>query len=334
MKKRSLRYGAVLVAAMCVVCVRSTAFALDVDCDGVDDVVDNCPDKFNPPQTDTDNDGLGNRCDPDRDGDLVANGDDNCKNDSNVDQADADADGAGDVCDSCPETPEAQVSNNRGCTIDQLCPCDGPEEDLAWKNHRAYVKCVKRKARKFQRKDLIDRDLRRQIIVDARGTTCGDLMPTVGDNDGDGVADSVDNCPSTPNPSQRNTDGDVFGDACDSDKDNDGVLNPDDNCPRTANAAGQADDTDGDGVGDACDTCVDTPTGEIVTHAGCSISQACPCDTDADDLPWRNHRKYLRCVKDEIVTFKMRGLLDSDQARAVRDAARANDCGTRPDVCE
>lgn len=36
------------------------------------------------------------------------------------------------------------------------------------------------------------------------------------DSDGDGVADTADNCPAVPNSSQRNTDGDASGDACDS----------------------------------------------------------------------------------------------------------------------
>ena len=72
-----------------------------------------------------------------------------------------------------------------------------------------------------------------------------------GDADGDGVPDSHDNCPTVANTSQRNTDGDRFGDACDRDNDADGVADSHDNCPGTANAD-QA-DRDGDGAGDACD---------------------------------------------------------------------------------
>lgn len=50
------------------------------------------------------------------------------------------------------------------------------------------------------------------------------------DADGDGIADDVDNCPDTPNPSQADFDGDGDGDVCDFDIDGDGVPNDDDVC--------------------------------------------------------------------------------------------------------
>jgi hypothetical protein len=71
------------------------------------------------------------------------------------------------------------------------------------------------------------------------------------DSDGDTVPDGSDNCPSTYNPGQLDTDGDGLGDVCDPDDDNDTVLDVNDNCPKTKNA-NQA-DMDGDGRGDACD---------------------------------------------------------------------------------
>ena len=79
------------------------------------------------------------------------------------------------------------------------------------------------------------------------------------DTDGDGIADSSDNCPGVANASQADKDHDGIGDVCDTvdgsggstDSDGDGVLNATDNCPGRPNT-GQA-DADGDGIGDACD---------------------------------------------------------------------------------
>lgn len=88
----------------------------------------------------------------------------------------------------------------------------------------------------------------------------------IGDADGDGVCDDVDNCPGVPND-QTDTDGDGRGDACDNcpsvanaaqgDVDGDGVGDVCDNCASDANF--NQGDGDGDGVGDVCDNCSGTP---------------------------------------------------------------------------
>jgi len=45
------------------------------------------------------------------------------------------------------------------------------------------------------------------------------------DQDGDGVADEIDNCTLVPNPDQRDTDGDGYGNLCDADLNGDGIVN-------------------------------------------------------------------------------------------------------------
>ena len=71
------------------------------------------------------------------------------------------------------------------------------------------------------------------------------------DDDGDGVYDFLDNCPLIANPNQIDTDNDGPGDACDDDDDGDGILDGDDNCPLTYNPLQE--DSNGNGVGDACE---------------------------------------------------------------------------------
>jgi Thrombospondin type 3 repeat len=46
------------------------------------------------------------------------------------------------------------------------------------------------------------------------------------DGDADGLANTIDNCPTVPNPDQLDTDGDAVGNACDADDDNDRFSDP------------------------------------------------------------------------------------------------------------
>jgi aminopeptidase N len=56
------------------------------------------------------------------------------------------------------------------------------------------------------------------------------------DEDGDGVPDRNDNCPSNTNASQANFDGDAMGNVCDPDDDNDSILDGNDCAPLDASA--------------------------------------------------------------------------------------------------
>jgi hypothetical protein len=59
------------------------------------------------------------------------------------------------------------------------------------------------------------------------GTACLLIVTPVGcDIDADGIPDGVDNCPSTPNPAQVDSDGDGLGDLCDSDSQASADLTP------------------------------------------------------------------------------------------------------------
>jgi OOP family OmpA-OmpF porin len=97
------------------------------------------------------------------------------------------------------------------------------------------------------------------------------------DEDGDGVADTDDLCPGTPEGVA------VDGDGCPFDDDGDGVYNYMDDCPDTPSGAavdanGCPTDGDGDGVFDGIDTCPNTPAGATVDAKGC------PSDADGDGV--------------------------------------------------
>ena len=92
------------------------------------------------------------------------------------------------------------------------------------------------------------------------------------DEDGDGVGDEVDNCPSIANPLQANFDNDTFGDVCDSDDDNDTIQDGDDLCMQgSLNWISSAvNDHDGDGCLDETEDSDDDNDGVIDVSDLCS----------------------------------------------------------------
>lgn len=83
-------------------------------------------------------------------------------------ETDEDNDGVPDSLDQCPGTPPGAVVNADGCSIDQLVPCDGP-----WKNHGQYVSAIAHVTREFVEQDLITREQRAEIVVEAAHSDCG-----------------------------------------------------------------------------------------------------------------------------------------------------------------
>ena len=114
--------------------------------------------------------------------------------------------------------------------------------------------------------------------------------PSIGDRDGDGIKDDVDQCPDDP----EDFDGFKDEDGCpDPDNDNDGIPDVDDRCPNVPEdrdgdhdedgcPEGGDGDRDGDGILDSKDKCPDEPEDKD----GFEDEDGCPDpDNDKDGIP-------------------------------------------------
>ena len=88
------------------------------------------------------------------------------------------------------------------------------------------------------------------LILSACSSGSSSSSTAIVDLDNDGVSDSIDNCLNFTNTDQTNSDGDAFGDACDTDDDNDGISDADE---LLIGANPQSADSDGDGILDIND---------------------------------------------------------------------------------
>lgn len=212
------------------IALRTSAFSADSDGDGESDL----------DETTGGEELQIDQADLDDDGDTIRNGADNCPAVANTDQANLDGatgDTEGDACDTDDDgdgVPDAADNCAAAANPDQA---DLDKDGLG---------------------DACDDDLDGDQISNVE-----DLCPTrmhgdrnyggcpplvIGDSDGDGVLDGIDNC-GLFNPGQDDADSDGVGDIC-QDQDGDFIPDDQDNCPDVPNT-GQS-DTDKDGVGDAC----------------------------------------------------------------------------------
>ena len=217
-------FGAVEIGLPDKDCNGTPDFPNDPDFDTVQDPNDNCPSVANPAQADLDDDGLGDACDEDIDGDGVIEEllGDNCPGVYNPDQADANHNGIGEMCD---PLEDGDIDDDEIPDLLDNCPFD----------YNPYAPGT------YTQPD---------VDGDGEGDACDP------DRDGDGITDDVDNCGDTANAGQQNADGDLLGDACDDCPDDGdqgvayGVITLPDG--QTTTFPIQP-DADGDGVPDACD---------------------------------------------------------------------------------
>ncbi len=87
---------------------------------------------------------------------------------------DADGDGVANDSDLCADTPlDEIVDPDTGCSIAQLCPCDGPwGTNVSWYSHGKYVSCVAKTSGSFLDTGLITEAEKDAIVSEAAESTC------------------------------------------------------------------------------------------------------------------------------------------------------------------
>jgi hypothetical protein len=81
---------------------------------------------------------------------------------------DSDGDGLPDYLDHCTDTPLGALVDENGCSMEQLCPCNGP-----WKNRGEYLKSLRAVTADFLNADLITETERHLLLTEAAKSDCG-----------------------------------------------------------------------------------------------------------------------------------------------------------------
>ncbi|MDC0132007.1 thrombospondin type 3 repeat-containing protein, partial [Flavobacteriaceae bacterium] len=206
----------------------------DSDADGVNDILDQCPNTPNGESVDV-NGCAESQKDPDNDGITGLN--DNCPTVANANQADTDGDGVGDVCDNCKETANSNQLDTDGDGSGNACDDDDDNDGVP------------------DTQDAFPTNA--QESVDSDGDGIGDEQDPDADNDG--IADEDDNCIIVANTDQADMDNDGIGDVCDTDADGDGYSNVDEtSCDSNPlNASSTPSDLDVDFIPDCIDSDID-----------------------------------------------------------------------------